>query len=386
MRAYLFLALSFIVMALMSIVFAEDGGSGAGTSRTGGEEFFVSSGATPEDVYSGASGENMRALQRNFTGRVGSRLTALHEGSAANGFAKAPAGSGNALASLFSPGCEVADTVDRLWLGGFGAWTRQSDKGDNVGYRYVSHGMVMGYDWEQSGDITLGVSGAYSTGDLDSHNDVARTKVETVNLAMYATYDPMNGLFADAAINYGQSWNKASLQTLTGYRTGRFNTHSFGAGVNVGYVFETEGGYRVTPMLGVQWSHLHQEGWNENASGAGVVAQWYDGTDDDYIEIPLTVRINRSFQLSNGMIVTPEARAAVMLDVGPSRSTVRTGFVGSPELTTLHGIDPGKARALIGAGVKANLTNAIDAYMDYNHEFRSGYRNSNLTGGVGLSF
>jgi hypothetical protein len=86
------------------------------------------------------------------------------------------------------------------------------------------------------------------------------------------------------------------------------------------------------------------------------------------------------------MILTPEARAALVFDIGPSRPTVRTGFVGGDETTTLYGMDPGKFRMLVGAGVKANLSNSIDAYVDYNHEFRSGYRNSNLTGGVGVSF
>lgn len=375
MRAYIFMAVSFILMALMGICFAEDGG---------GDEFFVSTAI--QDDYGSVGVDNLRALQRNFTGRIGSRLTALHEGAVGGGVARL--GSSEALASPADGGCFVQEKVNRIWLGAFGAWTRQDDKGGHYGYKYDASGFVLGYDWEQAGDLTLGVSGAYSSGDVKNNPNTAQTKVETINLGMYASYDPVGGLFADAAINYGHSWNKASIDALggRGYRKGDYSTHSFGGGVNVGYVFERDNGVRVTPTLGIQWTHVHQNGWDERTSRAGMLAQWYDGTDDDYLEVPLAVRVNKSYQLANGMILTPEARAALIFDVGPTRPTVRTGYVGGGETTTLYGMDPGKTRGLIGAGVKANLSNQIDAYLDYNHEFRSGYTNSNLTGGVGVSF
>lgn len=365
MRAYVALALSFILMALMGIVFAGDPGS------NGAE-------------YGAMSADNLRTLQRNFTGRIGSRLTALHEGTATGDVARL--GSDSALASARDGECELRDKVSRIWLGAFGARTRQDDKDGRYGYKYDAGGLVMGYDWEHGGDLTLGVGGSYSAGDLDNNPGTARTDVEAINLGMYAAYDPVGGIFADAAVNYGRSWNKARVDGIGGRRSGSFKTNSLGAGANLGYVFERDCGLRVTPTLGIQWTHIRQDGWNENVSGAGMIAQWYDGTDDDYLEVPVAVRVNKSFMLPNGMILTPEARAAVVLDVGPSRPTLHTGFAGSGETTALRGIDPGKARGLVGAGVKANLTNAVDAYVDYNHEFRGGYKNSNLTGGVGVSF
>ncbi len=66
--------------------------------------------------------------------------------------------------------------------------------------------------------------------------------------------------------------------------------------------------------------------------------------------------------------------------------SVRTGYIGSDASATLYGVNPGKNRGLVGAGLKARFSRTVDAFIDYNLEFRSKYQNHNVMAGVGLSF
>lgn len=330
--------------------------------------------------YAAHSGENARAAAQNFTGGIGSRLTAIHT------VTPASIGSGGALASAAgSDGCVDVD-VDRFWIGGFGAWTRQHDRGGQFGYNYDTRGVIMGQDWQQ-GDLTIGLSGAFSSGDVKDNGGFTRTDVETVNLGVYAAYDMVGAWFVDGNIGYGHSWNKTRTRVVggPGEKTGKYTNYSFGGGANVGYNLEWKG-LQITPTAGFQWTHVHQNGWNEAVSDDSLIANWFEGGDNDYVEIPLAVRASRAFQLSNGMIVTPEARAAWIYNAGDSNATVRMGYAGSAETATLYGIDPGRHRALVGGGVKANFNSTLDAFVDYNFEFRGGYRNNNFKTGLGVSF
>ncbi len=52
----------------------------------------------------------------------------------------------------------------------------------------------------------------------------------------------------------------------------------------------------------------------------------------------------------------------------------------------LSGAEHGRNRALFGAGVKARFSRTVDAFIDYNLEFRDRYQNHNIMAGAGISF
>lgn len=102
--------------------------------------------------------------------------------------------------------------------------------------------------------------------------------------------------------------------------------------------------------------------------------------------MPIAVCVNKTFELGGGVSVTPELRAAWIIEAKQDDVSVRTGFVGSNASMLVAGTNPGKHRGLIGVGVKAQLGNNIDAFVNYNLEFRNRYTNHNIMAGVGLSF
>ncbi len=323
--------------------------------------------------------EATNTIAQSFSNRVFGRLSQMRDTRTAMN--SAPIQSNGALASIRG-GDAYGSLANRIWAGGFGAFTRQN--GDD-GYKYDSGGFILGYDRQFGQNITAGFTGAYSRGTQKDSGGQYKDDVDTMNLGLYASYDPQCGFYAEANLGFGYSWNKERQDfaaPLGGFNEGKFQTYSFQAGGNVGYAFMLPAAFRVIPTVGLQFIHVHQKGYQQT----GFAAMWKDSSTMNYVEIPLAVRLNKTFELGNGVSITPEVRGAWIIEAKKDEASVRTGYVGSAASTTLFGANSGRNRGLVGAGVKARFRNNVDAFIDYNLEFRNKYQNHNIMAGVGLSF
>lgn len=362
--------------------------------------------------YATSFAEIEKLSSRQFNTGIGRRITAIHDLKAKGGTEKAAAAA-DADAPYTTPSDQPVVTLDlpmpdpiflgssqaypsasltncnddpyvRMWASAYGGWTNQRNKGGKEGYNYDEEGFIFGYDM-QHGDVTLGLAAALGSGELETKSKQTNTEVDTLQIGAYWSYDPVEGIFADLNVGAGYSWNRTNSSLLTGgNRNGKFHASSLFAGGNIGYTYTWDDLLRVTPTIGLHWTQVHQNSWSEKSTPD--TGYHFDKVDNNYFEIPLAVRVSKGYELTNGSIITPELRAAIIFEVGDSTPTVRVGEAGSSNTATLHGIDPGFGRGLIGGGVKANINACMDAFVDYNLEIRSGYRNSSLTTGVGFAF
>ncbi len=324
---------------------------------------------------------------QNFSGSVGNHQTQLRDNSQASA-SSSSASSSSAYASLrtirqgyssFNP--------NRIWGGGFGAWTRQDDKNNQFGYKYNSGGLILGYDRKIGDSLVVGVSGAYSAGEIENNDGFTTTDVDTFNVGVYASYNHCSGFFADVNAGFGFSWNDVDTADILfgGHKTGEYDTTSFQIGTTVGYAVALPQEFRFIPSVGLQFNHVNQDAWSERTQNAAQIAHSFGESNNNSLSIPVQVRVNKTFSLGNGASITPEVRGAWIYEARDPQAQVRMGYVGSSASTTLYGIDAGRSRGLVGAGVKMKFGKA-DAFVDYNYEFRSGYGNHNVMAGLGLSF
>lgn len=321
-------------------------------------------------AYATRAVDASRITHRNFIGGINNRLTVVHEMAYEN-----PDEPGGPLSTaLYEP-------VDRLWIGGVGAGAELKGVG---GYKYDAYGFNTGYDWSR-GDLTLGLAASYTLGNIDSNEIDTRNRVESINFAAYASHDPLFGLFYDMNATYGMSWNRSLSMSVAegiGAREGKFRATSYGLGGNIGYGFDLPLA-KVTPTIGLQWTRHEQEMYAEFAHT--VTPHWFAEAENDFIEIPLAVRVGTSWQLGSGTVLSPELRAAYILTAGDGKSAVTAGPLGGAGIQ-VQGADDGKNRMRVGGGLKANFNPTFDAFVDYSLEFKSGYRSTNFNTGLGLSF
>jgi hypothetical protein len=62
------------------------------------------------------------------------------------------------------------------------------------------------------------------------------------------------------------------------------------------------------------------------------------------------------------------------------------GFVGSDLRTTFFGLKPPKGNLQAGTGIKVELNDTVDVFVDYDLEASRGYTPHNAALGLGLNF
>jgi outer membrane autotransporter protein len=327
----------------------------------------ASGGQTPAQFkqYATRAVDASRITHRNFIGGINNRLTVVHE----MAFPDSGNPEGIWNTATYEP-------VDRYWLGGIASGARQTGID---GYNFDAYGINTGYDWS-CGDLTIGVAMAVTTGEIINSDFDTKNKVDALNLALYASLDPLEGLFYDVNATYGMSWNRSLSMEVAegrGSREGRFGATSYGLGGNIGRSFDLALA-KITPTIGLQWTRYTQDAYDETAYI--VAPNRFEEGRNDLVEFPLAVRVGTSWQLGGGTILSPELRAAYVFRAGDRKSTI----VMSGE--EFGGADDGKSSMRLGAGLKANFSPAFDAFFDYSLELKSGYRSTNFNTGLGVSF
>lgn len=89
---------------------------------------------------------------------------------------------------------------------------------------------------------------------------------------------------------------------------------------------------------------------------------------------------------ANGGFITPEIRAALVIDAKQSRPFTNSGFSGTTGSAYMQGVDPGRTYWRMGAGVAGRFNQCVDFNLDYNYSTRSGYSSHQLTAALGLNF
>jgi len=281
---------------------------------------------------------------------------------------------------------------NRLWLKPFGQWNHQKDDNDVLGYHYNSGGLMLGYDREMAlPGLTPGLYASLAQGRLE--NDLAETSLRTVGLGLYSLYE-FGQYFVDASLGYSRSDNQANIGISEilggGNKSSEFHSGSYQAGLDFGRVFQILEKTSLTPSAGIRLTQVKQKGWQEKVVSPDpentLPANWFGDSQMNFVEIPLNLKLATTFETKGGATVSPELRLGGIIEANHPKSELRMGFVGSSDSTTISGIEPGRSRLVAGAGLKAQLSDTTDVFLNYDLEARSGYQGHSASAGIGISF
>ena len=281
---------------------------------------------------------------------------------------------------------------NRLWVGGFGQWNRQKDADNVFGYEYNAGGVMLGYDREITGlpGLTVGLYGSLADGTLKNNSGFASTDIRSMGLGLYGLYEFSGGFFLDASLGYGHSDNDATIDlVLGGRKTSEFSSDSFQTGFNLGYTLQLSQAVSLTPSAGLRFTRTKQNSWEEKIVSDPdnvAVANWFGDSRQNFLEIPLNLKLAAKFEAGGGATVSPELRLGGVIMANDPKSELRMGFVGSSDSAVISGISPGKSRFVAGTGVKAQINDSLDIFAGYDLEARSGYKGHSVSAGLGFSF
>jgi autotransporter-associated beta strand protein len=310
-------------------------------------------------VDMGVLNNNMAALN-NFVGvslnRAQSVLTITATGNSAN--------------TGISSGDE--NKLNGIWAKEYGSYLDQGTRKGIQGYKAWNAGTAIGVDRLFSDTLTLGVSGGYAYGDVDSDVNNANTYINSAQGTIYAGYQDQNiPYFIDAVGSFAWNWYNGKRDISVGAinRTANadYDGQQYGVYLDGGYKFKLGKNLELTPLASIQWNRLSLVGYTETDAGSmnlSVNRQSYD-----ILQSGLGARVASQVKYKWGNF-TPEVHVKWLYDFIGDDMAVTSTYTGGGGSFTSNGAKPAKSSVNLGGKLSFDLKNDISLIAECDTEMK----------------
>lgn len=307
-----------------------------------------------EDALTALAPETAPAVQQAATegtnqifGAVGTRLSGGAIASAKQG-----------MSSGDNPFTKVA-----VWVQGLFNKAKLDDTSKSKGFDSKTYGTALGVESKISEDVKLGIGYAYSKTDIDGF--MRDTDVKTHTAILYGEYKPKNW-YVNAIASYGWSdYDEKKNVAGVGVKAD-WDVEPFALQMMTGYDMYFNG-FGVTPEAGLRYIHVKQDKYTDTAG------QSVKSDDNDIVTGVLGAKIAKSYNLSNGMLLTPEFKAAMTYDISHDNSKSTVTLVNGSSYS-VTGKPLNRFGVELGAGITAELNDNVELSLGYEGKFRKDYQ------------
>ena len=307
-----------------------------------------------EDALTALAPETAPAVQQAATeganqifGAVGTRLSG-----------GAVAATKQGMSSGDNPFTKVA-----VWVQGLFNKAKLDDTSKSKGFDSKTYGTALGVESKISEDVKLGIGYAYSKTDIDGF--MRDTDVKTHTAILYGEYKPKNW-YVNAIASYGWSdYDEKKNVAGVGVKAD-WDVESFALQMMTGYDMYFNG-FGVTPEAGLRYIHVKQDKYTDTAG------QSVKSDDSDIVTGVLGAKIAKSYNLSNGMLLTPEFKAAMTYDISHDNSKSTITLVNGSSYS-VTGKPLNRFGVELGAGITAELNDNVELSLGYEGKFRKDYQ------------
>lgn len=268
-----------------------------------------------------------------------------------------------------------------VFLEGTGGSFSVDDSRNANGYDFDTMGVTVGADYRVSERFVFGILGAYGNSDASLVNG-GSIDAESYKAAVYATYY-QDGFFMDALLGAGINSYDTKRSSLLGYAEGSPEGWEFNSMINAGYDIR-RGNWTFTPTASVAYTRVMLDSFTETGS---LTPLSYPDQHQESLRSELGARISYDAEF-NGMTITPQVRIAWQHEFMDSTQSMRSSFTGGSSPTfSVDGPEMGKDRAVLSAGISAQITPAVCVYGFYDGLIGNSDSSSNqFSAGVKVSF
>jgi outer membrane autotransporter protein len=249
------------------------------------------------------------------------------------------------------------------------------------GYDFDSTGGMLGADMRVNDGLVIGILGSYANSDANLVNG-GSIDAESYSVAAYATVYK-NGYFLDALIGAGFNSYDTRRSSLLGYAEGNPDGWQLNTMLNTGYDFH-RGKWTLTPNASIAYTRVSLDSFDETGS---LTPLSYPTQDQNSLRSELGLTLAYAADL-NGIKVTPQVRIAWQHEFMDSTQSMDSRFIGGTGPTfTVSGPHMDRDRAVLSAGISAEITPSVTIYGFYDGLLGSSNYNSNqVSAGVKIAF
>lgn len=250
-----------------------------------------------------------------------------------------------------------------VWVQGLFNKSKLDDTSKSKGFDSDTYGTALGIEKMLDSHRKVGVGYAYSKTDIDGF--MRDTDVKTHTAILYGEYKPsqwyVNGIATYGWSDYDENKNVAGIGVKADY-----DVETFGLQAMTGYDFNLNG-VQLTPEAGLRYVHISQDSYKDSAD------QKVSGNDSDILTGVIGAKVSKNFELSNGMMLKPEAKVAATYDLLNDKvNSVVTLANGSAY--SVNGKSLNRFGMEFGAGVTAEVDDNVELSLGYEGKFREDYQ------------
>lgn len=250
-----------------------------------------------------------------------------------------------------------------MWVQGMFNKSKLDDTSKAKGFDADSAGVAFGAEKFVTDDTKVGIGYAYTNTDIDGF--MRSTDVDTHTAILYGEYKLsnwyVNGIATYGWSDYSEDKSVAGVGVKADY-----DVETFGLQAMTGYDMQVKG-LGFTPEVGLRYVHIKQDAYKDSAD------QKVSGNDSDILTGVIGAKVSKSWELSNGMLIKPEARIAATYDLfNDDVNSVVTLANGSAYAVEGEALD--RFGMEFGVGVTAEVNDNVELSLGYEGKFRQDYQ------------
>ena len=252
--------------------------------------------------------------------------------------------------------------LNGVWAKGYGSYLTQDTRKGIRGYDAWNAGTAIGADRLFADCVTLGISGGYAYGNVDSDVNNGNTYINSGQGTIYGGYQDLNfPYFINAAGSFAWNWYNGKRDinignAISSTANAQYDGQQYGAYVGGGYKFNLNKNLALTPLASLQWTHLHLASYTETE--AGVLNLNAASQDYDILQSGIGGRLEYALDTDWG-IFTPEVHGKWFYDfIGDAVASSST-FTGGGASFNTNGCSPAQSSFDVGGKLTLALKNDV---------------------------
>jgi len=267
-----------------------------------------------------------------------------------------------------------------IWLQGFGTSATQENVGDNYGYNYTNHGLVIGVDQEIAENLRLGISSGFTAANSESNSSNAKeTDIDSYQFNLYGGYNfaPyfISGILGVAINQYSstRSMPELGLQAKSNY-----GGETYIVKFETGMIKELDCDLKITPKFSLTAARNQIDTYEE--TGAGTLNLNVSNEHNNFLE----GRVGSELGYEGLGIFKPKIKLSYGYDFLASDQSSTNRFQGQSSNFQIKNSNIDKASLKYGFGFNIYAEEGILLIVDYDVEVKSSYQSK--TGSIYLRY
>jgi T5SS/PEP-CTERM-associated repeat protein len=260
-----------------------------------------------------------------------------------------------------------------VWAKVYGLYGDRETENGVPGYLYRIYGQSLGFDFQFSEGLLVGITGGFSNGYVNYFASTDRSELDGKYIGLYGSYNAGRWYFDSILTYVWPTYQTKRLVDLTGEQLeGNFDGREISGYFEAGFDWQPGNNWLIQPLASFQFSCLDMDGYTETggASALGYDKQSYEssrGSIGGKVRKELTGN-------EDGRSAILEVRGRWAHEFGDAQSCVDAHFASDPGVVfTVSDEHISRDSAVLGAGFYARLNKRLRVYIDYDMSQNSDY-------------